>query len=413
MRLSAYNFVYRGNDNAIIFNSCTGNCIVVGLALLDNFLSYDVSDVEKKQFKDMGFYVDDGFDEFHSIQERCKDKTLTSNINKYRILTTTGCNARCFYCYEKGLKTVSMSIDTAIDTAKFILAHTKKDDIVSVEWFGGEPLLNIPAIDMISEYVLSRLPINTQYRAGIITNGSMINEELIGKMVENWGVQRVQITIDGVEAKYDDVKQLGKGSFEHAIDIIKKLVDKKIEVNIRINYDSSNIGDVEELAKYFSTFSHKNGINVYAAKIFSSKTKRGYFDLEKETIMVDEILHKYGLKQKNDILPKVFKTTCMATYPGFFTIDPRGRVFKCDRRLLDKNTLATVRNYDDSILEHHDWIHLDVAEKCKTCKLYPLCWGGCIYDRINNIYPCYLTEAIVINRLKIALDDYNNQLCIS
>ena len=39
----------------------------------------------------------------------------------YTILPTSGCNARCVYCYEEGVKAVSMTRETVEQTVRFIL----------------------------------------------------------------------------------------------------------------------------------------------------------------------------------------------------------------------------------------------------------------------------------------------------
>jgi sulfatase maturation enzyme AslB (radical SAM superfamily) len=41
----------------------------------------------------------------------------TDTINRYNILTTTGCNARCFYCFEEGVEIKTMSSRTAEQVA--------------------------------------------------------------------------------------------------------------------------------------------------------------------------------------------------------------------------------------------------------------------------------------------------------
>lgn len=343
---------------------------------------------------------------FRKFSKTVKKKTTNSHINKYRILTTTGCNAKCFYCYEQGIKHYSMNSETAIKVAEFIINHIGQRNTIQIEWFGGEPLLNIPAIELITNYIYTNKPDYVSYRSSIITNASKINETLVSKMSNDWFTTRVQITIDGVGSVYEKIKQLGKGSFEHVIESIGLLVNNGIQVDIRLNFNNKNIADIENVIKYFSQYPYKDKITIYAAKIFSSETKRGYFDLENETIYIDNLLHRYGFKSKRSLMPRIFKTSCMATYPGFFTIDPKGTIFKCDRRLLDKNSIATVYNYSDEIIYKTNWNNLEVADKCKRCKLYPMCWGGCIYDRLNNIYPCYLTEKIISNNLKLLLEDY-------
>ena len=97
----------------------------------------------------------------------------------------------------------------------------------------------------------------------------------------------------------------------------------------------------------------------------------------------------------------------MAMYPNFYTIDPRGRLFKCDRRLLDQNSISTIDTFiHGENLETED-NNYHFAEKCQACKLFPLCWGGCQYDRITGIYPCYLTTRIISERLRMVLEDYS------
>ena len=72
----------------------------------------------------------------------------TDAIISYTIMTTTDCNARCFYCYELGRPRVPMSKETAVQTADYIINHCKGEK-VSLHWFGGEPLYNKPVISII------------------------------------------------------------------------------------------------------------------------------------------------------------------------------------------------------------------------------------------------------------------------
>ena len=68
----------------------------------------------------------------------------------FTILTTTDCNARCYYCYEMGIRRIPMTEETAYAAADYIIrvSHGEK---VKLCWFGGEPLYNRAAIDRICE----------------------------------------------------------------------------------------------------------------------------------------------------------------------------------------------------------------------------------------------------------------------
>ncbi|MBQ6767217.1 MAG: hypothetical protein IJP46_00905, partial [Prevotella sp.] len=42
-------------------------------------------------------------------------------VTTYTILPTTGCNARCFYCYEQGTRPVTMTAETASKVVRYIV----------------------------------------------------------------------------------------------------------------------------------------------------------------------------------------------------------------------------------------------------------------------------------------------------
>lgn len=410
MKLSKYNLEITNGSTVLVFNTRTGNYIRVPSDIYKEFKDLKFDNESSQKFKDLGFYISGEEDEFKLLQNDCNNKLIGSKIHKYRILTTTGCNAKCPYCYEKGVIHSMMTEDIAESIVQFIISDIHPGEKLRIEWFGGEPLLNKNVIDYISEKIINTLPKDVDFVSNMITNGYLITPLIVQKMKSKWKLKHVQITLDGKGEIYEKIKGLGRGSFDKIISVIKLLTDNKIKVDIRINFDSYNIDKIEELLDYLSKASFNDKINVYPAKIFSNSTKRGYFDLEEETIKIYKLLRKYGFRKGIQLIPRSFHTSCMASYPHFYTISPQGKIFKCDRQFLDKNSIADVRNRPKSKdLIKYVKSNNTVAEKCTCCVLYPLCWGGCYYDRENNIYPCYLTKKIVLETLKMALDDLETQ----
>lgn len=409
MKLSQYNLDVSNGSTVLVFNTRTGNYLIFPESLLGDFhsLSFDAKTLEK--FESLGFYVNDKLDEFTLLQEDCNKRLKDSKIHKLRILTTTGCNAKCPYCYEKGIQSSFMTEVVAQNIVNFITSEIKSGDKIRIEWFGGEPLLNIRAIDYISSQIRLRIPDGVDFASNMITNGFLITPEIIIKMKNEWNLKQIQITLDGVGVSYERVKGLGEGSFDRIINNIELLIRNNIKVDIRINFGSDNIQEINKLLEYLSILPYKDKINVYPAKIFSSSTKRGYFDLEEETIQINRLFKKYGFRRGESLIPKAFHTSCMASYPHFYTISPKGKIFKCDRQFLDKDSIADVKDepLSSSLIQFVKSNNI-VSAKCKKCILYPLCWGGCFYDRENGIYPCYLTKRIVEESLLMALEDLKN-----
>ena len=95
-----------------------------------------------------------------------------------------------------------MNEDTAEAVAKFIIKsyNGKK---VSIQWFGGEPLCNISAIDKICTYLTEH---KISYKSTMTTNGYLFDNEVVKKSVDVWNLQSVQITLDGLAETYNKVK---------------------------------------------------------------------------------------------------------------------------------------------------------------------------------------------------------------
>ena len=354
MKLSKYNIEVKNKDFSLVYNNISGEVVVLSNNKYNDFINMKLSDCENDRLFNKHFYVDDDCDEYAYLLSRSKYSSYMSNTSKFRILTTTNCNAHCFYCYEQGIKSFTMKGETIESVISFIVKNSKYKKNVSIEWFGGEPLLNKDAIRKISKGVKQALNEDQYFYSTIVTNGSLIDENTMVEMKNDWSVRSVQITIDGVGKDYENVKRISGFSFSDIVSKIEGLVKNKIKVDIRLNFTEipescfaycKNLKQIEDVIKYFSGVSFRNDINIYASKIFDFK-QRDYFNLEHETIFVDELLHKYGFLVGEKLLPKIMKQPCQANNIDYFTINANGDVFKCDRKLLSDDRLGHASNYE-------------------------------------------------------------------
>ncbi|MGN0966675.1 MAG: 4Fe-4S cluster-binding domain-containing protein [Candidatus Coprovivens sp.] len=93
------------------------------------------------------------FEECEKLRKRFLpdlDKEICfSHPSYFTILSTTECNARCFYCYEKGRKQFPMTDSMAQKVADFIVKVRDTNKPVHIGWFGGEPTYNTKPMDII------------------------------------------------------------------------------------------------------------------------------------------------------------------------------------------------------------------------------------------------------------------------
>ena len=203
-RLTAHCVQIEQPEGVLLYHTLTGELLLLEkeeAAMLDDLHSRVPSllaELISRRFlvperaDDMGIA-----DQVRQIAERFKKEKTT--LTEYSIFTTTACNARCFYCFESGWKKSTMTAQTALDTAKYIMAHCGGRP-VCLQWFGGEPLVNTQAIDIITDYLRRR---GTIFQSEMTSNGYLFDEALVRRARDDWNLKKVQITLDGTEAVYN------------------------------------------------------------------------------------------------------------------------------------------------------------------------------------------------------------------
>ena len=169
--------------------------------------------------------------------------TNNSSRNIYRITLhiSNDCNLRCKYCYADGgnynLSRGLMTIETAQNFVDFCTQHF--DSIGNIVFFGGEPLMNIDAMEYICKKVdeyhkqgkIQQLP-----NFGIITNGTIINDRLLA-LIKKY-ITFITVSIDGPKTINDAnrVYPNGSGSFDKIENFIKTI---KKETDVSIRYEAT------------------------------------------------------------------------------------------------------------------------------------------------------------------------------
>ena len=311
----------------------------------------------------------------HMFSHNSKDNT----IDFCTVLTTTACNARCFYCYEKNLKSEFMSAKQALGISEFLAENADKNGIV-IDWYGGEPLVNSEVIDIIIDDLIKR---NVNYSTMMISNGYLLDDKTVKKAKDLWKLSRVQITLDGLNEVYSRAKNYKNGdknAFFKVIENIKRLMDNQIHAEIRINVDLYNLDEVEKLTDYLiEEFQHRKYINVYIHSLFKnhscnsiSHTEDEWKKIIEKVIQLENRLYEYGLYECS--LRKAPKTNaCLGDDSKACTIMPNGNLIRC-RDFLDAAPAGNALSKTVIKKVVDDWRELsEEFEKCKTCKIYPEC----------------------------------------
>ena len=155
-RLLKFCAIYESDAGIAIYNAMTRSLVVMTEEEFESI--FTDAETEYVDFLIRSYtLVTEDFKDIETMQRLRKyyevpldDKYLQKgNIHEYTILTTTHCNAICFYCYEKGRSKIHMTQETAEKIGDFITEYAPLDRIIDLRWFGGEPLYNAKIIDTI------------------------------------------------------------------------------------------------------------------------------------------------------------------------------------------------------------------------------------------------------------------------
>jgi uncharacterized protein len=190
------------------------------------------------------------------------------------ILTTLQCNFACDYCYQgeragDGRTADRMSIDIAAKVAAWIAGRVEEVQPrrLVLTFFGGEPLLNVPAIFEIA----GRLSRHTAARdvaqsVNIITNGLLLTPGLVGAMLP-LGLTGVKVTLDGDRDTHDRMRPLrgGQGTFDRIIENVRR-VAPLVPITIGGNFDADTADRYPALLDFLKEQEFAARINKVAFK---------------------------------------------------------------------------------------------------------------------------------------------------
>ena len=370
-RLMTYVVQQPVNNGVLLYNTLT-----CSLVLLTPDEAADIT--AQQELIDRWFLVP----QEHDDQKLCRQvrqmaallKPAAKAITGYTILTTTGCNARCFYCYEKGTKPVTMTAETADKVVRYIVKH-RGDEKVKISWFGGEPLVNAKVIDQICTELREQ---GVPFRSTMVSNGYLFDADMVQRAKDLWQLRRVQITLDGTELTYNRVKAYvhqGVNAFERVLQNIGMLTAAGIRVIIRLNVDKHNIGEMTELVQLLhQRFGTNEHLSIYSHELLGERTPEEEAELfALQTQLAQQIAacgyknHKLGLQKDINL------NLCMADSDGSVVIAPDGNLGKCEH-YIDSNFFGHIdsEEHDEAIISKFKERRADI-DACATCFCYPQC----------------------------------------
>ncbi len=194
-----------------------------------------------------------------AVDGRARLSLLSNRLLHLIIMPTEQCQFRCLYCYEDfGHGRMN---DRAVQGLKSLMARRARDlDLLSIEWFGGEPLL---AYDIVEQVQASALALAAEHPAlqlqsSMTTNGALLDRNRLAKLVA-LGVKRFQVSLDGPQEIHDRFRITagGHGTFERIWGnlVAAREVAGDFQFHLRLHVSRSNLDALKKfIVKCNETF---------------------------------------------------------------------------------------------------------------------------------------------------------------
>lgn len=405
-KLSEYN-LYLDENKGLVYNMLTQ-----ALAAFED-RTLKVKDVP--ELLENGFIVDKDTDELIMMKKEYDAREQLSDELHLIIATTLDCQFRCFYCYEEHPK-VYMGDEIKQSIAKLVDKHAATGKNISIVWYGGEPLLDITAIrTLTAQFKGTCTRHGVDYKASMISNGYQFNEEIISSL-DGLQIESIQITVDGMREIHETRRPMigGATSFDRIIEnMIQISRTSHAQVHLRINIDKSNAYSAHELLDYCTKMGLADiDVNLGMMKEFgcdhSCVSRRDVLFTMKE--FSDEFLRfrdqakQLGFASAVDkMVPEYKVNPCTVDAPNSYVIDPYGFVYKCISLVGKKD--RSIGNILTGFNENAHIMHSPFRiERCRTCKYFPVCKGGCLLNNEGRASECniwrFITEDLVLREMK-------------
>jgi uncharacterized protein len=404
VRASQFNIrtVYERTGETLLFNTLTGAfCALQPQTAIraEQLLKLPCSSLEDpglaSYLLDNGFLVRQDTNESEVVLERSRLGICDPNRLDLTIMPNMNCNFACSYCYESHLKS-EMSETTMSRLMVWFGRTVPLSKVISLHWFGGEPLLSYARLIQIQKGILGLCEANgVDLSVHLTTNGYLLKPDW-GRELISLGIRRYQITLDGAPNIHNGRRPLRGGgkSFERVMANLCDLVgvDKSVSVTLRVNFDEATLDHVPDLLTLFPP-DVRSQIDVLCEPLFSECHSLARDEAaERVGSTLEEIYQsakRLGFSVTANSLEPGRLTYCDADRRSQLVLNYNGDVFKCLVSSFEsKDRLGWLDNngriaWEDRCLE--SW-HSAPAfeEKCYSCKFMPLCMGGCRKLRIRD-----------------------------
>ncbi|MBE6555594.1 MAG: thioether cross-link-forming SCIFF peptide maturase [Ruminococcaceae bacterium] len=310
------------------------------------------------------------------------------------------CNLNCSYCFASQGKyhgeRALMSFEVGKQAFDFLIAHSGTRRNLEVDFFGGEPMMNLDVVKQLVAYARSiEGEKGKNFRFTFTTNGMLLDEDTMDFL--NREMSNVVLSLDGRKEVNDHFRRdfAGKGSYDTIVPRFQRLVEKRGGKNYYVrgtfthnNTDFTN--DILHMADLgFTELSMEPVVcppdDPYALTEEDLPIIKEQYELLASEMLKREregrpfTFYHYMLDLKNG--PCIYKRiTGCGSGTEYMAVTPWGDLYPCHQFVGDEkyclgNVFEGVKN--EAVQNEFRSCNAYAREACRDCWARLYCSGGC------------------------------------
>ena len=339
------------------------------------------------------------------------------------------CNMRCRYCFadEGAYHSVRerMSFETAKAAVDFLIANSGNRKVLEMDFFGGEPLMNLDVIKKTVAYAKEEgAKVGKKFLFTTTTNCLLLDEPTIQFFNEE--MENVVLSLDGRPEVNDAIRKTvnGKGSFQYIIDKIKNFISLRGDKSyyVRGTFTAKNLDFAKDVLFIADQGVDSISMEPVVTEIEDLQIREEHISaIEKEyENLCDAYLERYAKGQGFNFFhfnidleggPCLSKrVSACGAGNEYFSVTPNGDLYPChqfagDSKFRMGSVFEGITRPDTR--EKFKNSCLFTRKKCENCFAKFICSGGC---SANNYHyngdieePYAITCAMMKKRIECAM----------
>ncbi len=362
--------------------------------------------------------IDEAFAEFYALY---KDEQLFSKddyidiqklalgkspIKALCLNIAHDCNLRCEYCFastgEYGHNRELMPLEVAKAAIDFLIANSASRHNLEVDFFGGEPLMNLDVVKATVAYARSiEKEHNKNFRFTLTTNGVLLNDDTMDFL--NKEMSNVVLSIDGRKEVNDRVRvrRDGTGIYDNIVPKFQKLAESRGQdmYYVRGTYTKYNLDFAEDVLHLASLGFKQTSVEPVVAtpdmpyaitEEDLPKIYEQYEKLAKEMLRADKEGRHFNFFHFNIDLEQgpcaIKRLRGCGSGNEYIAITPNGDIYPCHQFVGNEDFImgnVKTGEFNTEMKAKFASANVYTREGCRDCFAKFYCSGGCSANNIN------------------------------